>query len=80
MKLNMATRVIAGFTVVILLLLILGAVSWLTNNELKQATQITQKLSLPALDATNALSESLSEQQRLIMVAFHTPVRHNCLM
>ncbi|MCL1074245.1 methyl-accepting chemotaxis protein [Shewanella dokdonensis] len=73
MKLNMATRVIAGFTVVILLLLILGAVSWLTNNELKQATQITQKLSLPALDATNALSESLSEQQRLIMVAFHTP-------
>jgi len=71
MKLNMATRVIAGFTVVTLLLLILGTVSWLTNNELKQATQITQKLSLPALDTTNALSEILSEQQRLILVAFH---------
>ncbi|MDF0533248.1 methyl-accepting chemotaxis protein [Shewanella sp. A32] len=73
MKLNMATRVIAGFTVVTLLLLILGAVSWLTNDELKKATQVTQKLSIPALDTTNSLSEILSEQQRLILVAFHTP-------
>ncbi|MBO2598317.1 hypothetical protein [Shewanella algae] len=48
MKLNVATRVIAGFAVVTLLLILLGAVSWFTNNELKNTTEVLQQLSIPA--------------------------------
>ncbi|MCE9850952.1 methyl-accepting chemotaxis protein [Shewanella chilikensis] len=73
MKLNVATRVIAGFAVVTLLLILLGAVSWFTNNELKNTTEILQQLSIPALKSTGELSETLSEQQRLVLVGYHVP-------
>ncbi|ABV86186.1 methyl-accepting chemotaxis protein [Shewanella pealeana] len=72
MKLNVATRVIAGFTVVTILLLVLGAVSWLTNSQLKISTQVLQDLSLPALESSNLLSQTLSEQEKLILVAYHS--------
>ncbi|WP_335924437.1 HAMP domain-containing methyl-accepting chemotaxis protein [Shewanella indica] len=73
MKLNVATRVIAGFAVVTLLLILLGAVSWFTNNELKNTTEVLQQLSIPALKSTGELSETLSEQQRLVLVGYHVP-------
>ncbi|WP_299801804.1 methyl-accepting chemotaxis protein [uncultured Shewanella sp.] len=72
MKLNVATRVIAGFTVVTILLLVLGAASWLTNNQLKTSTQVLQELSLPALESSSLLSQTLSEQEKLILVAYHS--------
>ncbi|TVL56930.1 chemotaxis protein [Shewanella algae] len=71
MKLNVATRVIAGFVVVTLLLILLGAVSWFTNNELKNTTEVLQQLSIPALKSTGELGETLSEQQRLVLVGYH---------
>lgn len=71
MKLNVATRVIAGFALVTLLLILLGAVSWFTNNELKNTTEVLQQLSIPALKSTGSLSETLSEQQRLVLVGYH---------
>lgn len=71
MKLNVATRVIAGFAVVTLLLILLGAVSWFTNNELKNTTEVLQRLSIPALKSTGELGETLSEQQRLVLVGYH---------
>ncbi len=71
MKLNVATRVIAGFAVVTLLLILLGAVSWFTNNELKNTTEVLQQLSIPALKSTGELGETLSEQQRLVLVGYH---------
>ncbi|GIU22077.1 methyl-accepting chemotaxis protein [Shewanella schlegeliana] len=73
MKLNVATRVIAGFTVVTLLLIVLGAASWLTNSQLKSSTQVLQELSLPALESGSLLSQTISEQEKLILVAYHTP-------
>lgn len=71
MKLNVATRVIAGFTVVTLLLIVLGAASWLTNSQLKSSTQVLQELSLPALESGSLLSQTISEQEKLILVAYH---------
>ncbi|MBO2638333.1 methyl-accepting chemotaxis protein [Shewanella algae] len=71
MKLNVATRVIAGFAIVTLLLILLGAVSWFTNNELKNTTEVLQQLSIPALKSTGELGETLSEQQRLVLVGYH---------
>ncbi|KFZ36927.1 chemotaxis protein [Shewanella mangrovi] len=71
MKLNVSTRVIVGFTILTLLLLMLGSVNWLTNQRLKQATQVTQSLSIPALDTTNRLSEALTEEQRILLIGYY---------
>ncbi|WP_028765854.1 methyl-accepting chemotaxis protein [Shewanella fidelis] len=73
MKLNVATRVIGGFTVVTLLLLVLGAASWFTNNQLKASTQVLQQLSLPALESSSQLTQTISQQEKLVLVAYHSP-------
>ncbi|MGS0726611.1 methyl-accepting chemotaxis protein, partial [Shewanella sp. 0m-11] len=72
MKLNVATRVIGGFTVVTLLLIVLGAASWFTNNQLKTSTQVLQELSLPALKTSNQLSQTLSQQEKQVLMAYHS--------
>ncbi|ASK68227.1 methyl-accepting chemotaxis protein [Shewanella bicestrii] len=77
MKVNVATRVIGGFSVVTLLLVLLGFTSYLTNISLKDSSAMMQELSLPALKATTHLTESLSEQQRQVLIAFHTPKSSN---
>ena len=63
MKINVATRVIGGFSAVTLLLIILGGVTLLGNSSIKDGTQILKQVSLPALESTNLLSENLSSQQ-----------------
>ncbi|AAN56628.1 HAMP domain-containing protein [Shewanella oneidensis MR-1] len=73
MKVNVATRVIGGFSVVTLLLVLLGFTSYLTNISLKDSSAMMQQLSLPALKSTNHLTESLSEQQRQVLIAYHAP-------
>ncbi|MFT5235391.1 MAG: methyl-accepting chemotaxis protein [Shewanella sp.] len=72
MKLNVATRVIGGFSVVTLLLIALGGASLLTNSELKTSTQILQQLSLPAIESTSHLLQNLSLQEKEILLAYHT--------
>ena len=73
MKVNVATRVIGGFSIVTLLLVLLGFTSYLTNISLKDSSAMMQELSLPALKSTNHLTESLSEQQRQVLIAYHAP-------
>lgn len=73
MKVNVATRVIGGFSVVTLLLVLLGFISYLTNINLKDSSAMVQHLSLPALKATNHLTKSLGEQQRQVLIAYHAP-------
>lgn len=73
MKVNVATRVIGGFSIVTLLLMLLGFTSYLTNISLKDSSAMMQELSLPALKATNYLTESLSEQQHQVLIAYHAP-------
>ncbi|MCH1929775.1 methyl-accepting chemotaxis protein [Shewanella sp. A25] len=77
MKVNVATRVVGGFGVVTLLLMLLGLTSYLTNINLKESSAMTQELSLPALKATNRLTETLSEQQRQVLVAYHATKSSN---
>ncbi|WP_299568149.1 methyl-accepting chemotaxis protein [uncultured Shewanella sp.] len=72
MKINVATRVIGGFTVVTLLLIVLGGVSLLTNSSIKDSTTTLQKVSLPALTATGELTQNLSAQQIQILFGYYT--------
>ncbi|MCE9685416.1 methyl-accepting chemotaxis protein [Shewanella sp. AS16] len=72
MKINVATRVIGGFSVVTLLLILLGGASLFNNSKLKSSTLMLQELSLPALESTGHLSETISEQQRQILMAYHS--------
>ncbi|MCL1067150.1 methyl-accepting chemotaxis protein [Shewanella olleyana] len=71
MKINVATRVIGGFTVVTLLLIVLGGVSLLTNSTIKDSTSTLQKVSLPALTATGELTQNLSAQQIQILFGYY---------
>ncbi|GGI88749.1 methyl-accepting chemotaxis protein [Shewanella hanedai] len=72
MKLNVATRVIGGFSVVTLLLITLGGASLLTNSELKTSTQILQELSLPAIESTSHLIKDLSIQEKQVLLAYYS--------
>ena len=72
MKMNVATRVIGGFSVVTLLLIALGGASLLTNSKLKTSTQVLQELSLPALESSGHLVESLSVQETQLLTAYHS--------
>ncbi len=72
MKISVAMRVIGGFSIVTLMLIILGVMSHKTNNSSRESTMVMQEVSLPALKATSFLSENLSEQRRLSLQAFHT--------
>ncbi|MCL1125186.1 methyl-accepting chemotaxis protein [Shewanella surugensis] len=72
MKMNVATRVIGGFSVVTLLLIILGTASLLTNNKLKTSTSVLQYVSIPALKSSNSLSSSLFLQEKQNITAFYS--------
>ncbi|MCG9721294.1 methyl-accepting chemotaxis protein [Shewanella sp. Isolate7] len=72
MKLNVATRVIGGFSVVTLLLIVLGVVSLVTNDDIKSSTLVLQDLSLPALKSSNGLTQNLALQEKQLLVAFHS--------
>ena len=72
MKLNVATRVIGGFSVVTLLLIVLGVASLITNDNIKSSTLVLQDLSLPALKSSNGLTQNLALQEKQALVAFHS--------
>ncbi|EDQ01095.1 methyl-accepting chemotaxis protein [Shewanella benthica] len=72
MKMNVATRVIGGFSIVTLLLIALGGASLFTNSKLKTSTQVLQELSLPALESSSHLVESLSLQETQLLTAYHS--------
>jgi methyl-accepting chemotaxis protein len=72
MKLNVATRVIGGFSVVTLLLIVLGIASLLTNENIKSSTLVLQELSIPALESSNHLTQNLALQEKQLLVAFHS--------
>ncbi|MCZ4336049.1 methyl-accepting chemotaxis protein [Shewanella colwelliana] len=72
MKLNVATRVIGGFGVVTLLLIILGVASLVTNDNIKSSTLVLQELSLPALKVSNHLTQNIALQEKQLLVAYHS--------
>lgn len=72
MKINVATRVIGGFSVVTLLLMVLGGVTMLSNDSIKDGTTILKTISLPALETTSILSANLSSQQIEALLAYYS--------
>ncbi len=72
MKMNVATRVVSGFTIVSLLLLILGAVALYTNSNLEHSTKLLQEVSLPAIESTNKLSTTLGRQELVTLSAYYS--------
>ena len=72
MKMNVATRVIGGFSIVTLLLIGMGAASLFTNSKLKTSTQVLQNLSIPALETTGHLLQRIAQQEKQILVAYHS--------
>ncbi|MCL2913808.1 methyl-accepting chemotaxis protein [Shewanella corallii] len=72
MKINMTTRVIGGFSIVTLLLVVLGGDSLLTQNNLKHTTSSLKEISMPSLITTNQIAANLASQQRVLLSLYHS--------
>ncbi|UJF22989.1 HAMP domain-containing methyl-accepting chemotaxis protein [Shewanella sp. OMA3-2] len=72
MKIKVATRVIGGFSVLTLLLIIFGVVTLLGNNSIKKGTQTLKQVNLPALAHTSLLSENISSQQIQSILGYYS--------
>ncbi|MGI2258135.1 methyl-accepting chemotaxis protein [Shewanella sp. GXUN23E] len=71
MNINMTTRVIGGFSIVTLLLVVLGGDSLYTQNGLKATTASLKESSMPSLITTNRIAANLAGQQRLLLSLYH---------
>ncbi len=72
MKITVAMRIIGGFTLVTLLLLLLGGMSLLSIGTVSTHTQSFKSFSLPAKDGTGALERLLNAQQLALVNAFYS--------
>ncbi|MBY5922397.1 methyl-accepting chemotaxis protein [Ferrimonas balearica] len=72
MKITVAMRIIGGFTLVTLLLLILGGMSLLSIGTVSTHTQSFKSFSLPAKDGTGALERLLNAQQLALVNAYYS--------
>ncbi|WP_394131312.1 methyl-accepting chemotaxis protein [Shewanella maritima] len=72
MKINVATRVIGGFSIVTLLLVIFGIVTLISNDDIKQGATTLQQITLPALENTQELSNNLSSQTIETLIGYYS--------
>ncbi|MBY5981636.1 methyl-accepting chemotaxis protein [Ferrimonas balearica] len=72
MKITVAMRIIGGFTLVTLLLLLLGGMSLVSIGTVSTQTQSFNTFSLPAKDGTGALERLLNAQQLAVVNAYYS--------
>ncbi|MFA3792982.1 methyl-accepting chemotaxis protein [Aliiglaciecola sp. SL4] len=71
MKISVALRVIGGFTVISVLLLVIGVSSLLNFNSINSATDEVNTLAIPTLNASNQLKISFLNMGRLTVAGFY---------
>ncbi|SHI24816.1 methyl-accepting chemotaxis protein [Ferrimonas marina] len=72
MRITVALRIIAGFTLVTLLLLLLGGMSLWSMNRVGEQTRSFQQFTLPAKDGASALERGLAAQQLTLLASYHS--------
>ena len=73
MKITVARRVIGGFTVISILLLVIGISSLKNFSSIDSATEEVNTLAIPTLNGSNQLKVSFLNMGRLTVEAFHEP-------
>lgn len=71
MKLTVAKRVIGGFAIISILLLIIGASSLYNFNSIDNASEQVNELAIPALEGSNQLKVSFLNMGRHAVEGFH---------
>ncbi|MBY5993023.1 methyl-accepting chemotaxis protein [Ferrimonas balearica] len=72
MRITVAARIIGGFALVTLLLLIMGGLSLMSIGTVSQETESFQSFSLPAKDRTGSLERLLNAEQLEVLGAYHS--------
>ncbi|GAA4889460.1 methyl-accepting chemotaxis protein [Ferrimonas pelagia] len=72
MRATIAQRIIGGFTLVTLLLIVLGGTSLLSMDTVGDHTRSFQNFSLPAKDGANALERLLDAEQLALVSTYHS--------
>ncbi len=73
MKITVALRVIGGFAVISILLLVIGISSLINFSSIDSATEEVNTLAIPTLNGSNQLKVSFLNMGRLTVEAFHEP-------
>ena len=71
MKLTVATKIIGGFTVISLLLLLTSIISWSSLNTIGEATKQQDELAIPTLKESNTLANDLTIIGNLTLRAYY---------
>lgn len=71
MNLTVATKIIGGFTIISILLLLTSAISLLNLNTISDSTNQQNELAIPMLKGSNELSLQLSQMSNFTLKAFY---------
>lgn len=71
MKLTVAMKIIGGFTIISLLLMLTSGISWNSLNTIGNATQQQNELAIPTLRASNSLANDLTTIGNLTLRAYY---------
>ena len=81
MKLTVAMKIIGGFTIISLLLLVTSVISWNSLNTIGDATKQQNELAIPTLKGSNKLANDLTNIGNLTLRAYYqtglTPLAKN---
>ncbi len=81
MKLTVAMKIIGGFTIISLLLILTSVISWNSLNTIGNATQQQNELAIPTLKGSNRLANDLTSIGNLTLRAYYqtelTPLAKN---
>ena len=81
MKLTVAMKIIGGFTIISLLLILTSVISWNSLNTIGNATQQQNELAIPTLKGSNTLANDLTGIGNLTLRAYYqtdlTPLAKN---
>ena len=83
MKLTVAMKIIGGFTIISLLLILTSVISWTSLNTIDSATKQQNELAIPTLKGSNKLATDLTDIGNLTLRAYYqtalTPLAENQL-
>ena len=71
MNLTVAMRIIGGFTIILILLVLTSVISWVNLNTISDSTEQQNQLAIPTLKGSNQLSLELGQMANLTIKGFY---------
>mgnify|MGYP002700338896 FL=1 len=71
MNLTVAMRIIGGFTIILILLVLTSVTSWLNLNTISDSTEQQNQLAIPTLKGSNQLTLELNQMANFTLKGFY---------